>query len=198
MTLKADGPLAQSLPTSFVATTGQGSQIVLQLVALAVLKRQGLDVSLMSSALSATPKALYEALESFEPQAAAIASAMKDVPVTNVLASGPLQGAAETFTMCYLQEMQWMHAATINADEFFQGPFEVIDKTTKSIVFLGEDNTRPMGEGSARSSTRTAAKPSTSTEGSLNYQAWRSRNAATCCLLSSTPSLHASQRTTRR
>lgn len=146
VTLKADGPLAQSLPTSFVATNGQGSQVVLQLVALAVLKRQGVDVSLMHSALSATPKALYETLESFEPEAAAIASAMKDVPVTNVLASGPLEGAAETFTTCYLQEMQWMQAATINADEFFQGPFEVFDKTTKSIVFLGEDSTRPMGE----------------------------------------------------
>ena len=63
VTLKADGPLAESLPTSFVATTGQGSQIVLQLVALAVLKRQGVDVSLMSSALSAAPKALFEALK---------------------------------------------------------------------------------------------------------------------------------------
>ena len=39
-----------------------------------------------------------------------------------------------------------MHAATINADEFFQGPFEVIDQATRSIVFLGEDDTRPMGE----------------------------------------------------
>ena len=109
-------------------------------------KQQGFDTTLMHSALTATPKALFDALASFEPEAARIAAAMKDVPVTNVLASGPLQGAAETFTMCYLQEMQWMHAATINADEFFQGPFEVIDKDMKTIVFLGEDKTRPMGE----------------------------------------------------
>lgn len=146
VTLKADGPLAKALPTSFVATTGQGSQIVLQLIAMAILKQQGFDTTLMHSALTATPKALFDALASFEPEAARIAAAMKDVPVTNVLASGPLQGAAETFTMCYLQEMQWMHAATINADEFFQGPFEVIDKDMKTIVFLGEDKTRPMGE----------------------------------------------------
>ncbi len=39
-----------------------------------------------------------------------------------------------------------MHAATINADEFFQGPFEVFDKDTKSILYLGEDETRPMAE----------------------------------------------------
>lgn len=39
-----------------------------------------------------------------------------------------------------------MHAATLNANDFFQGPFEVFDKDTKCILFLGEDETRPMGE----------------------------------------------------
>jgi fructoselysine-6-P-deglycase FrlB-like protein len=146
VTLKQDGPLARSISTSFVAESGHGSQLVLQLIALAILKREGTDISAFHSALTALPKALLETLEKFEPRAAEIAASMKDVPVTNVLASGPVFGAASTFTMCYLQEMQWMHAATINADEFFQGPFEVIDKDTKTIVFLSEDDSRPMGE----------------------------------------------------
>jgi fructoselysine-6-P-deglycase FrlB-like protein len=57
-----------------------------------------------------------------------------------------LYGPAGTLAACFLQEMQWMHAAALNADEFFQGPFEVFDKQTKSLVFIGEDSTRPMGE----------------------------------------------------
>ena len=146
VTLKAEGELARTVPTAFVARTGHGSQIVLQLIALALLRREGFDTSAMDRALAALPAALLAALEGFEPRTQAIAATMKDVPVTQVLASGPLFGAASTFTMCYLQEMQWMHAATINADEFFQGPFEVIDEATKSILFLGEDATRPMGE----------------------------------------------------
>ncbi|MCU1635202.1 MAG: Fructoselysine 6-phosphate deglycase, partial [Cryobacterium sp.] len=146
VTLKADGPLAQSVKTSFVTETGQGSQIVLQLVALALLKRDGFDVSRFHAALTALPSVLLSALIELEPLAEEIAREMKDVPVTHVMASGPLFGAASTFTMCYLQEMQWKHATTINSDEFFQGPFEVIDKDTKTIVFLGEDDTRPMGE----------------------------------------------------
>jgi fructoselysine 6-phosphate deglycase len=146
VTLNAEGPLARSLETSFVAETGQGTQIVLQLVVLAILKRENLDIAPMLEALHALPTALLAALNALEPRAEEIAREMKDVPVTNVLASGPLFGAASTFTMCYLQEMQWKHAATINADEFFQGPFEVIDKDTRTIVFLGEDETRPMGE----------------------------------------------------
>ncbi len=146
VTLAAEGPLAQNLETSFVAETGQGTQLVLQLVALAILKREGFDVEPKLAALRVLPTAMLAALEQLEPRAEEIALAMKDVPVTHVMASGPLFGAASTFTMCYLQEMQWKHATTINADEFFQGPFEVIDPDTKTIVFLGEDDSRPMGE----------------------------------------------------
>lgn len=146
VTLRGDGPLARALGTSFVAQTGEGCQLLLQLFALAVLQRTGIDIHGRLEALRALPTAIDSAIEGFEPRAARIAAAMKDVPMTYVIASGPLTGPGGTFTSCFLQEMQWMHAATLNADEFFQGPFEVFDKETKSIVFLGEDATRPMGE----------------------------------------------------
>jgi fructoselysine-6-P-deglycase FrlB-like protein len=146
VTLKADGPLAQSQQNVFVAESGHGSQIVLQLVALAILKRVGVDVSAKLSALRKLPAALLSALENFEQRAAEIARNMKDETMTYVIASGSLQGAANTFTSCYLQEMQWKHAATVNADEFFQGPFEVFDKETRSVVYVPEDETRPMAE----------------------------------------------------
>jgi fructoselysine-6-P-deglycase FrlB-like protein len=48
--------------------------------------------------------------------------------------------------MCYLQEMQWKHAAAFNSGEFFQGAFEVIDRDVPVILLLGEDPSRPMGE----------------------------------------------------
>jgi fructoselysine 6-phosphate deglycase len=146
VTLKADGPLAQSQQNVFVAESGHGSQIVLQLVALAILKREGVDISARLSALRKLPPALLGALENFEERAAEIARSMKGVPMTYVIASGSLEGAADTFTSCYLQEMQWKHAATVNADEFFQGPFEVFDKETKCVVYVPEDETRPMAE----------------------------------------------------
>ena len=150
VTLKADGPLARALPTVFVARSGHGSQVTLQLLALALLQREGVDTAALHAALTALPDALLAAMTAFETTARSIAQTMKDVAATYVIASGPLFGAASTFTMCYLQEMQWLHAATINADEFFQGPFEVIDKDSKVVVFLGEDATRPMGERAIR------------------------------------------------
>ncbi|SJN16733.1 Putative glucosamine-fructose-6-phosphate aminotransferase [Microbacterium esteraromaticum] len=150
VTLKSDGPLAQAVSNGFISLNGDGNQIVLQLLVLATLAREGHDVSAKIDALHALPDATDAALRGFEPLAAAIAKDMKDVPVTYLLASGPLQGMGSTFTSCFLQEMQWMHAATINANEFFQGPFEVFDKQTKSILFLGEDATRPMVERAER------------------------------------------------
>jgi fructoselysine 6-phosphate deglycase len=150
VTLNAEGDLAQVVNAAFVAETGDGNQLLLQLVALAVLKREGQDVAPELSALTALPAATEKAVQAFEPFAAKIAENMKDVPVTYLIASGSLQGMGTTFTSCFLQEMQWMHAATINANEFFQGPFEVFDKETKSILYLSEDETRPMGERAER------------------------------------------------
>ena len=150
VTLSADGALAQTVETAFVSQSGEGNQIVLQLIALAILRREGADVEARLEALRALPAAIDAAVAGFEDQAARIAEDMKDVPVTYLIASGPLVGPANTFTSCFLQEMQWMHAATINADEFFQGPFEVFDSETRSIAFLGEDDTRPMAERAQR------------------------------------------------
>ncbi|MCI9870493.1 SIS domain-containing protein [Arthrobacter humicola] len=122
------------------------SQLMLQFAGLALLRRDGIDTSARESVLLQVPEKILAALEEFEPKAELIAGAIKEAPMTYVLASGPLYGAALTFTMCFMQEMQWMHAATVNSNEFFQGPFEVVDKNSKIVVFLGEDKTRPMGE----------------------------------------------------
>jgi fructoselysine-6-P-deglycase FrlB-like protein len=48
--------------------------------------------------------------------------------------------------MCFLQEMQWKHAAAFNTGEFFQGAFEMVDDGTAVLLWLGDDASRPMGE----------------------------------------------------
>lgn len=157
VTLKEDSLLGTSCKTVLVPEREAGgfrsqlgglvaSQFNLQMIGLALLEREGRETSEESAALDLLPQIVLSSLESFEPKAAQIANAIASQPVTYVLASGPLFGAALTFTMCFMQEMQWMDASTINSNEFFQGPFEVIDKNARPIVFLGEDATRPMAE----------------------------------------------------
>lgn len=62
------------------------------------------------------------------------------------LASGSAFGAAYSLAICVLMEMQWYDSQAIHADEFFHGPFEVVDKDARFMVLLGLDETRPLTE----------------------------------------------------
>jgi fructoselysine-6-P-deglycase FrlB-like protein len=66
--------------------------------------------------------------------------------VIYVLGSGPLESAAQTLAVCYLQEMQWQHAVAVGSGEFLHGSFEVVTENLPVLVLLGEDATRPMGD----------------------------------------------------
>jgi len=103
-------------------------------------------VTQICGVLSALPGAVRHAVEQAEPQLADIAEAFKDEPITYVLGSGPSYGWAYGLAMCFLQEMQWKHAAAFNSGEFFQGAFEMVDDDTAVLLWLGEDASRPMGE----------------------------------------------------
>ena len=65
---------------------------------------------------------------------------------SSVLGSGPSYGWAYGLAMCFLQEMQWKHAAAFNSGEFFQGAFEMVDDDTAVLLWVGDDASRPMGE----------------------------------------------------
>lgn len=137
-------PLAEAADRSFPGK----SDLFELLVAYALLKATGrvADPEPVSSSLRALPAALTAAVIQADDRLAAIAEACKDEPITYVLGSGPNQAWAYGFAMCYLQEMQWKHAAGYNAGEFFQGSFEVVDDNVPVILWLAEDASRPMAE----------------------------------------------------
>ena len=141
---KAGSPLAEA---SDIAFSGKSDLFEL-LVAFELLAATGadLDRAEVDAALTALPQAVRHAIEQAEPQLAKIADAFKDEPITYVLGSGPSYGWAYGFAMCFLQEMQWKHAAAFNTGEFFQGAFEMVDDDTAVLLWLGEDASRPMAE----------------------------------------------------
>ncbi len=67
-----------------------------------------------------------------------------------MLGSGPNVGVAYCLSMCYLQEMQWKHAAHFDAAEFLHGAMEVVTDETGVILYLGEEATRPIDERAKR------------------------------------------------
>ena len=141
---KEGSPLAEAVDIAFKGK----SDLFELLVALAVLDRAGagLDADVVAAGLDALPKALLHAVEEADGRLAAIAEDLKDEPITYVLGSGPSAAWAYGFAMCYLQEMQWKHAAGFNTGEFFQGAFEMVQDDTAVLLWLGDDQTRPMAE----------------------------------------------------
>ncbi|MBG9914076.1 SIS domain-containing protein [Bacillus sonorensis] len=66
--------------------------------------------------------------------------------VIYTMASGANYGAAYSYSICILMEMQWIHSQAIHAGEYFHGPFEIIDESVPFIILLGLDETRPLEE----------------------------------------------------
>ena len=141
---KAGSPLAEAADIAF---SGK-SDVFELLVAYAVLEAVGadLDTVAVKAALDALPSAVRKAVEESDELLADIAGDYKDEPITYVLGSGPCYGWAYGLAMCFLQEMQWKHAAAFNTGEFFQGAFEMVDDDTAVLLWLGDDATRPMAE----------------------------------------------------
>ncbi|AYN97080.1 SIS domain-containing protein [Pseudomonas sp. LTJR-52] len=121
--------------------------VLYQLGAALIDRYEGLELlpSLLHS-LDSLQAVIDRALDGFAQTAACFAERYAQEPVIYTLSSGADYGAAYSFSICVLMEMQWIHSQAIHANEFFHGPFEVVDPNTPFILLLGLDDTRPLEE----------------------------------------------------
>lgn len=84
--------------------------------------------------------------EEFEPRAAEIAKTYSHEPYTMFTGSGVLWGETYLFTMCILEEMQWVRTKSVSSADFFHGPLELVDDKVPVFVIKGEDEYREMDE----------------------------------------------------
>ena len=91
-------------------------------------------------------EAIHSAIAESDENFARMAMALAGQPIIYLLGAGPSEDVARCLSMCYLQEMQWIHSAAFNAGEFFHGAFEVVTEETPVILFLGQDHSRPIAE----------------------------------------------------
>jgi fructoselysine-6-phosphate deglycase len=151
-----DSRLATTAGTAFTYgsdhTVTEAKSLLLYQLGLSLLDRfgQAEDLAGATAALNASPAALLQAKQQSEGRNAETAARYKDEPLIYVLSAGPNYGVGYAFAMCYLQEMQWMHAASIHAGEFFHGAFEIVEQSTPLLLLLGEDASRPIAERALR------------------------------------------------
>lgn len=154
----ADSPLAQAADVAFTYGAewgiGDPKQLAEAITVLAILRETGdlaqSEYEARIRSLQALPDALLDAVREGEDLNHRIAEALKDEPIIYVLGSGPNVGVAYCLSMCYLQEMQWMHAAHFDAAEFLHGAMEVVTDETAVILYIGEEATRPIDERAKR------------------------------------------------
>lgn len=154
VTKKAGSPLAAASDRAWTYDDDKGvgdpKAFQLALLGLALLRETG-DMDADEHAahvrtLEALPDSLLDAVRQAEPLNASIAAALGDAPIIYVLGAGPNHGTAYCLAMCYLQEMQWKHAASFDSAEFLHGAMEVVVEDTAVIQYLGEEATRPIDE----------------------------------------------------
>lgn len=158
MTLDPNSPLAEAVDhvvayqasyTTGIPIDAADSNYGVLYMLLAALVRQtgGPDVvpTLLSSLNNLQP-AIDKAHVKFADMFDTYAERFKDASVIYTMASGADYGAAYSFAICVFMEMLWINSQAIHADEFFHGPFEVVDKDAKFVCMVGLDETRRLEE----------------------------------------------------
>jgi len=149
ITQSAESPLAQLADNTLAyGKTDEGYYSAL-MVGLSFFNglvggRSGWDLYRpLQTSLPALPGALADVMEKENEKAARLAEKLHDDRILYLIGAGASRYVAYVFAACILMEMQWMHAISLNASEFFHGPFETIDGDTPVVVMLDESPNRP-------------------------------------------------------
>lgn len=84
--------------------------------------------------------------EEFEPRGEKIAQKYYNAPLTMIVGSGMTWGETALFSMCILEEMQWVRTRPVTSAEFFHGALELVDDTLPVFLVKGEDEYRSLDE----------------------------------------------------
>lgn len=158
MTLNPASPLAKaaefvvgyqaSYTTGVPIDAADSNYAVLYMLLAGVVRLvDGVDlVAPLLKSLTHLQPAIDRAHQLFAGRFEAFAPRFKDSSAVYTLASGSCYGAAYSYSTCVLMEMQWYDSQAIHANEFFHGPFEIVDKNAAFIVLIGCDETRRLAE----------------------------------------------------
>lgn len=146
-------PLAQKADYNFTCEAADDTSSELYylqtlLVALAVLKARGeLDgCDRITSELANLPELLVGVKESFDGKGEEVARALAADNYHMIVGAGPTWAEAHYYSMCILEEMQWIRTRPVHASDFFHGAFELIEPGVSVILLKGEDETRELAD----------------------------------------------------
>ncbi|GAB2557732.1 SIS domain-containing protein [Leucobacter ruminantium] len=127
-------------------TASESVDIQLLLLTTALLHRRGEfdDYERLANELADLTSVLTRVQEQADPIAEAFAKKHVETDYHFLVGTGMLWGFTYNYSMCILEEMQWLRTTRVHGAEFFHGSLELIDRDTSLLLFVGEDETRPL------------------------------------------------------
>lgn len=147
---KDDCPLAETA-TELILCDAPGMEntyLKFYMFALCLLHKRGEFDSYerFADQMSGLHKNLAVWKKQFEEEAHEIAVKYAHEPYQIWVGSGILWGEINMFTMCILEEMQWMRTRAVSSSMFFHGTLELVEKDVPVYLVKGEDQYRPLDE----------------------------------------------------
>ncbi|MEU5609319.1 SIS domain-containing protein [Streptomyces sparsogenes] len=142
-----DSPIARSVDTVLVSEPKAWPFDVQMLLFMGrLLARRGEfeGYERLADELGGLPRILVDVARQAEPVAADFAEAHKDTEYHFLIGGGNLWGFTYLYSMCILEEMQWLRTTRVHSAEFFHGSLELLEENTSVVVFQGEDETRAL------------------------------------------------------
>ncbi|MGX8851219.1 SIS domain-containing protein [Amedibacillus sp. YH-ame10] len=96
--------------------------------------------------LSKLPENLLKVKEQFDEKAEKIAAVHYDAPIQYWVGGTEMWGETYLFSMCILEEMQWIKTKAVTSAEFFHGTLELIEKGISVFLIKGEGKGRALDE----------------------------------------------------
>lgn len=99
------------------------------------------DYNRFAQQIKNLPENLIKFRDQFEPQAEKIAEVCYKEPYQLWIGGGSIWGEIYSFTMCVLEEMQWIRTKAVTSAEFFHGTLELLEEDTAVVLVKTADNT---------------------------------------------------------
>ena len=90
------------------------------------------------------PTHLLAAKQQFDAEAQRLAETLAGESYHIITGAGSSWPPAWYYSMCVLEEQQWLRTRPIQAADFFHGTFELVEAGVSVVVMKGEDHARPL------------------------------------------------------
>lgn len=127
---------------------GENMYLLFFIQALSIMNRLGSfdDYPLWIEQMKNLHPALLLVKDQFDPLAATIGKKLAKAPFAVLVSSGILEKISYWYTLCVLQECQWIHATSVSSADFFHGSLELVDDSIPLLLIKGVDEFRVLDE----------------------------------------------------